>query len=211
MAGADFNAIGDHLRTASPLLLILATSVLFILVIPQSMRWWSIIKVSGAPFEYRAATGITLIGWFFNQVLPSSVGGDALRVWYASRYGVSLSTATQSVVYDRISALIAVTLLLLLSTPWLRLFFSSNEPIISILVFVFILVMGCLFLMTADKTVSFIFPVACVMWLLALSMQIPLDLIHTLPLMPVILFITAIPISIAGWGGHLLLHWYSGY
>ena len=160
MAGADFNAIGDHLRTASPLLLILATSVLFILVIPQSMRWWSIIKVSGAPFEYRAATGITLIGWFFNQVLPSSVGGDALRVWYASRYGVSLSTATQSVVYDRISALIAITLLLLLSTPWLRLFFSSNEPIISILVFVFILVMGCLFLMTADKTVSFIFPVA---------------------------------------------------
>lgn len=236
MKGVDFDAINNHLRTANPLLLILATSLLFSLVIPQSMRWWNIIKVSETPITFRAATGITLVGWFFNQVLPSSVGGDAFRVWYACRYGVSLSTATQSVVYDRISALIAVTLLLLLSTPWLRLFFLSNEPIISILIFVSILVMGCLFLMTADKTVSFLFParlrhhieelsrtarvvflsrtgikvislsllihifVACVVWLLALSMQIPLDLVHALLLMPVILFITAVPISIAGWG-----------
>jgi uncharacterized membrane protein YbhN (UPF0104 family) len=41
---------------------------------------------------------------------------------------------------------------------------------------------------------------ACVVWLLALSMQIPLGLVHALLLTPVILFITAIPISIAGWG-----------
>ena len=156
------------------------------------------------------------------------MGGDAFRIWYASRYGVDLSTATQSVIYDRISALMAVTLLLVLSMPWLSLFFSSNEPVISILIFAFILVLGCLFMMTADKTISFLFPaslrghieelactsrkvflsrtgikvitlsllihffVACVVWLL--------DLVQTLLLMPVILFITAIPISIAGWG-----------
>jgi uncharacterized membrane protein YbhN (UPF0104 family) len=147
-----------------------------------------------------------------------------------------LSTATQSVVYDRISALIAVTILLLLSIPWLSLFFSSTEPMVSILGSVLLLVIGCIFLLTADKTVLFIFPtsfrshikeysgtarkvflsrtglkvimlsllihfsVACAVWLLARSMLIPLNITQVVLLMPVILFITAIPISIAGWG-----------
>ena len=42
--------------------------------------------------------------------------------------------------------------------------------------------------------------VATAVWLLARSMQIPLELVHSLLLMPVILFVSAIPISIAGWG-----------
>ncbi len=236
LTSKDLSVISEHLKTASPFIVILATGLLFILVIPQSFRWQSIIRASGAPFRFRFAIGATLVAWFFNQVLPSSVGGDAFRIWYAKRYGVNLSTAAQSVVYDRISALVAVTVLLLMSIPWLRSFFSSDEPVISILIFVFMLVLGCIFLLTADKMVSFILPtslrnhivefsgtarkvflsrtgirvvflslgiqfcIACAMWLLAQSMKIQLELVHALLLMPVILFITAIPISIAGWG-----------
>lgn len=234
--GTDFSAIIEQLRMADPIFLMLATGLLFFLVIPQSLRWQSIIQASGARFKFRAAAGTTLVGWFFNQVLPSSVGGDAFRVWYAYRFGIDLRIATQSVVYDRISALIAVTVLLLLSIPWLSSFFSSTEPLVSILVFVFVLVVGSAFLLTADKTVAFMLPaslrshieefsrtartvflsrtgvktivlsliilfgVALGVWLLARSMQIQLGLAQALVLMPVILFITAIPISIAGWG-----------
>lgn len=80
--GTDFPIIIEHLKTANPSILVFASGLLFFLIIPQAWRWQSIIQASGATLKYRTAIGITLVGWFFNQVLPSSVGGDAFRVWY---------------------------------------------------------------------------------------------------------------------------------
>ena len=233
---ADLDLVFDRMKTAEHSLVLASTCLFFALVIPQSIRWLSILKGSGAGLKFQLATGITMVGWFFNQVLPSSVGGDAFRVWYAYRFGVRLSTATQSVIFDRLSALMAVMFILLMSSPWLNLFFSSNQPVLAILFFAFMLLSGCIFLMIADYIVPSFLPdtvkehviefsgtarkvflgktglqviaisvvihfiVALVVWLLAQSLHIPLDIVHVLLLMPVILFVTAIPISIAGWG-----------
>jgi hypothetical protein len=44
---------------------------------------------------------ITFIAQFFNQALPSTVGGDAVRIWMASREGSSLRLAAHCVLADR--------------------------------------------------------------------------------------------------------------
>ena len=49
---------------------------------------------------------LTLIGQFFNQTLPSAIGGDAVRAWLASREGVPLGKAISGVFADRLVALL---------------------------------------------------------------------------------------------------------
>jgi len=51
-----------------------------------------------------------MIGLFFNQILPSGIGGDAVRVWLLARGGTRLRVAFFSVGADRIFALVAVIL-----------------------------------------------------------------------------------------------------
>src|SRR5206468_776123 len=44
----------------------------------------------------------------FNQLLPTAVGGDALRVWYARKRGAPLDHAIHSVLLDRVSGIVVV-------------------------------------------------------------------------------------------------------
>ncbi len=236
LSRTEITTVIDRMKSADTLLVFASGSILFLLVLPQSFRWLSILRIAGARIGFMAATGITMVGWFFNQVLPSSVGGDAFRAWYAYRFGARLATATQSVIFDRVSALIAIMFILLASSPFLTTFFTSNEPVYSVMGFAVMLLFAAVGLLIADKVFASLLPesirkhvvefsvtarkvflgrtgfrvvvlsvlihcsIALAVWLLARSMNVPLELVHALLLMPVILFFTAIPISIAGWG-----------
>jgi uncharacterized membrane protein YbhN (UPF0104 family) len=60
---------------------------------------------------------IYLIGTFFNQTLPSTLGGDAFRVWLAGRLGTPLGKAVTGVLIDRLSGLLVILLAIALSLP----------------------------------------------------------------------------------------------
>lgn len=57
------------------------------------------------------------IGAFFSQTLPSTMGGDAVRIWYLYRSGETLVRATSSLVLDRICGLSGLLLIVLFSLP----------------------------------------------------------------------------------------------
>jgi uncharacterized membrane protein YbhN (UPF0104 family) len=59
-----------------------------------------------------------LIGTFFNQTLPSSIGGDAMRLWLLARSGAGWRTATYSIFVDRAIGLIALAVIIVASLPW---------------------------------------------------------------------------------------------
>ena len=69
-------------------------------------RWAIIARIIGTPLTRRATIRLTLIGQFFNQTLPSAIGGDAVRAWLLSREGPSLTKAVSGVFADRVVALI---------------------------------------------------------------------------------------------------------
>src|SRR5690606_26909718 len=60
---------------------------------------------------------ICMIALFFNQTLPSSVGGDAMRIWHVGRQ-TNWRTATYSVLVDRVVGVTALALLVTLCLPW---------------------------------------------------------------------------------------------
>jgi uncharacterized membrane protein YbhN (UPF0104 family) len=105
------------LRDVSALALSVAT-LLFLTQTPLlAWRWREIVVELGGEMSLRAAVGMTLVGRVYNQVLPASIGGDAMRVWYGTRHGLSARTAAHSVIIERASGLLALLLIALLALP----------------------------------------------------------------------------------------------
>jgi uncharacterized protein (TIRG00374 family) len=64
------------------------------------------------------ALQINFIATFFNQALPSTVGGDSARIMLVAHKGAGWAGATYSVLIDRIAGLFALALLMIVCLPW---------------------------------------------------------------------------------------------
>jgi glycosyltransferase 2 family protein len=96
----------------------LAIAVTFLQIFIGALRWREISAACDAPLETRQAMRFNLIGTFFNQTLPSSIGGDAVRLWLVARGGAGWRAATYSIFVDRAIGLIALAIIIVASLPW---------------------------------------------------------------------------------------------
>jgi hypothetical protein len=94
----------------------LAMTLLQVLV--SALRWREISADCGAPLSVARAARYCMIGSFFNQTLPSSIGGDAMRLWLVGRGPAGWRAAAYSVFVDRAIGLIALAVLIVTSLPW---------------------------------------------------------------------------------------------
>ena len=83
-----------------------------------ALRWREIIQICGANLPRATALSYSLIGQFFSQVLPSTVGGDAVRTWLLARRGAGWSTAVYSVLIDRVVGVSILAVLVVACLPW---------------------------------------------------------------------------------------------
>jgi uncharacterized membrane protein YbhN (UPF0104 family) len=96
----------------------LAITVIFLQIFLGALRWREISADCGAPLATTQAFRFNLIGMFFNQTLPSSIGGDAVRLWLVARGGAGWRAATYSIFVDRAIGLIALAIVIVASLPW---------------------------------------------------------------------------------------------
>jgi uncharacterized membrane protein YbhN (UPF0104 family) len=96
----------------------MAIAVTFLQILVGVLRWREISAECGAPLPLRQAMRFNLIGAFFNQTLPSSIGGDAVRLWLVARGGAGWRAATYSIFVDRAIGLIALAIIIVASLPW---------------------------------------------------------------------------------------------
>lgn len=96
----------------------LAIAVTFLQIFVGVLRWREISAECGAPLATRQAMRFNMIGTFFNQTLPSSIGGDAVRLWLVARGGAGWRAATYSIFVDRAIGLIALAIIIVASLPW---------------------------------------------------------------------------------------------
>jgi uncharacterized membrane protein YbhN (UPF0104 family) len=97
------------------------TLVLFILcaqMLVFALRWRAIVVICGARLPLVMALRYSFIGQFFSQVLPSTFGGDAVRIWLLARGEAGWPTATYSVLIDRVVGLSALAFLVIACLPW---------------------------------------------------------------------------------------------
>ena len=79
-------------------LLAAATVVLALLMVPATLRWRYVLRNLGLDYPYGLLLQWNLAAGFFNNILPTGVGGDVLRAEWSRRSGLKIATAW-SVVY----------------------------------------------------------------------------------------------------------------
>jgi len=109
--GIDVDAVGKQIAGTSPLWLIVALMLAAAVLPMAAIRWQLVTRAIGEPLPPRDALSITAIGWFFNQTLPSTIGGDAVRIYLAYRTGISKAAAIHGILLDRLMGLFVVLVL----------------------------------------------------------------------------------------------------
>src|SRR5205085_2669235 len=125
----SFSELASRINVASLVWIGLAIAALFLQIFAGALRWREISADCGAPLTTTQAVRFNLIGSFFNQTLPSSIGGDAVRLWLVARGGAGWRAATYSIFVDRGIGLIALALIIFASLPWsYRLIDTDGRP-----------------------------------------------------------------------------------
>jgi uncharacterized protein (TIRG00374 family) len=80
-------------------------------------RWALILSKMGISLPVIESWRLVTIGLFFNQTLPSGLGGDAVRVWMMTSRGERLRASAVSVIVDRLFAMGAVVACMMVALP----------------------------------------------------------------------------------------------
>jgi glycosyltransferase 2 family protein len=114
----DFAAVWARLKQLS-LALILTVVLMFVVqTCIGAWRWW------------------VIIGAFFNQLLPSSIGGDVARAWYVYRKGYGKGISVVTVLSDRIYGMLLLVCLATLFFPILVYYSVSDQALIMVAVLI---------------------------------------------------------------------------
>jgi uncharacterized membrane protein YbhN (UPF0104 family) len=115
---ANFADLASRINVASLGWIGLAIAVTFLQIFVGVLRWREVSEECGASLTTRQAMRYNVIGAFFNQTLPSSIGGDAVRLWLVARAGAGWRAATYSIFVERAIGLIALAIIIAASLPW---------------------------------------------------------------------------------------------
>lgn len=64
-------------------------------------RWWLLLRSQGVHIKIAAAVKLHYLGLFYNNFMPSSVGGDLVRAWYVTKHHHKRFEGALSVFVDR--------------------------------------------------------------------------------------------------------------
>ena len=139
------------IRNVDYMYILISMLILFLQLIIANFRWYLVLKYLSTPVSISTLYSYLWVGNFFNQALPSSVGGDALRVFYLHKNSnTSINRSTLSVVLDRVTGVTGLVLLIVLSIPFLYTITGFSNVFISIISFIVLLILAIVALASMD-------------------------------------------------------------
>jgi len=106
-------------------------AVLGIFIISQmviGLRWWLLLRSQQIFINFWAVVRLYLLGWFYNNFMPGSMGGDLLRAWYVTKHTPKKFEAVLSVFVDRVIGLFST---LSIAVFFYLLFLRGRGPVIT--------------------------------------------------------------------------------
>ncbi|MBN2455190.1 MAG: flippase-like domain-containing protein [Sedimentisphaerales bacterium] len=88
-----------------------ALGVFIICQILVGLRWWLLLRTQSVSIDFWAAVRLHFLGLFYNNFMPSSVGGDLIRAWYVTRHTDKRFAAALSVFVDRAIGLLSTLII----------------------------------------------------------------------------------------------------
>jgi len=240
LSSIDIGAAKDRILGADNVMILCAGFVLLLQMGVGGARWWAVMRAIETPLPWFELTKLFWIGGFFSQALPSSVGGDPIRIYMAYKDGLPLSKAINGVMLERVVTIVGLTILVIAVQPWFVPKLNAETQMLTLTVLAmlgagtifgvivllyldrlpealskFRIVRGMnalaadsrlLFLRLKGAVLASIFGILthvnislCVFFL-AMSIGVDVTWLDCMVLMPLVILVTTLPISIAGWG-----------
>ena len=107
----DLARLWSVARQASPAWLALALLLYFAMVLSSVLRWGILLRAQHLRLPYTFLTQSFLVATFFNNFLPSNIGGDVVRISDTAKAAGSKTLATTVVLIDRGLGLLGLALM----------------------------------------------------------------------------------------------------
>jgi len=114
----DLKAFLGVIQGANAWWLLAALIMMMLGVVIRAWRWKILLDAIGVRVPLGELTAIYFIGFLFNNLLPSGLGGDAMRMVELNRHSERGSDAVTSVLVDRFLGLSALQAIALLALPY---------------------------------------------------------------------------------------------
>ncbi len=97
-------------RSASPVWIVVALGLYLLMILASAWRWGQLLLAQGVHVSGWALTQSYLVATFFNNFLPSNIGGDVVRIQDTAKPMGSKTLAATVVLVDRAIGLIGLLL-----------------------------------------------------------------------------------------------------
>ncbi len=105
LSTTDLDALQQRVRAGDTVLLAFAMALYAVILGISTWRWRVLLQAQGFNTSLAHLSGSYLVATFFNNFLPSNIGGDVIRVRDSSRLTGSTTTSLAVVAIDRILGL----------------------------------------------------------------------------------------------------------
>ena len=104
----SFSDIIEILTSSNKFLLLLSLSTHALGTYITAARWKTLLDTQGVKLSNMTLSSTVLIGSFFNNFLPTSIGGDVFRAYDASKKGnISLGSSASVILVERFSGVVS--------------------------------------------------------------------------------------------------------
>jgi hypothetical protein len=147
----DIGAPAERLKNLDIAALFAALAVYALLLVNNTFRWRTVMIAIKAVLPAWKTFELVYIGVFFNQTLPSSVGGDAVRMYLGRKHGLSLQGTINGVMLERVINIFGLILLVVATQPFLLARIGDNPAKYVFPALAVAAVAGIVFLMLLDR------------------------------------------------------------
>ena len=108
----SWDEILDAVQQVSWQRFVFALGLLFVSRFFTVARWYVLLRSGGVNISFAQATSITFTGLFSSNFLPSTVGGDLVRIGGVLQFGYDRAISTASVLVDRLIGMAGMVMVL---------------------------------------------------------------------------------------------------
>lgn len=110
LSRVDRAQLWNNIQHASPLWLAAALALYFVMILVSAWRWKQLLDAQEVPATHKHLVASYLVATFFNNFLPSNIGGDVIRIGDTAAAAGSKTRAATIVLFDRGIGLIGLVL-----------------------------------------------------------------------------------------------------
>lgn len=151
LSKVDMAAAWAEAKSIDPAMAVLAVVLMVFQIGLGAVRWGLVLRSLSAAFHWLQTVSVYYVGVFFSIVLPGAVGGDAVRMWFARKNGLTLGAAFNSVALERAVTVFGLVLLVCLTQPILMMRLPDLPGAWVFPMLLAVCVLGILTLATLDK------------------------------------------------------------